>query len=685
MTRSPRLLVVVVSVSATLVAVVAASSPLARVAPTPRGTIVFANDRTGNFELYAIRADGRKLGQLTRSTVDEKEPLVSPDGRKMVFVREYGLWLSNADGTRPRRLGATGHEPDWSPDSRRIAYIGYGRSRANAAPLFVATLNARTRLVARGRNSNPSWSPDGKHIAFGREVVVNTRFDLMLVGSNGRGLRTLRRKIAHNGLHDWSASGWISFPTRRGLEIVRADGRRQRVLVRGSLRGSSRGLVWSPDGRRFALFDEGRLSVAPVRGRPVRDLTPTGSHLNGLPAWSPDGRWIAMRDLPAGAMHADILVIATNGSSWRRIRSPLPRPWGSEMLQPTWRPGGMGSGLLGRAPVPALPSESISRTAYQPSGAGKIIGLAADGSRALVITEFMRGCASVEAWEQTRPRIVRFQRPCGPNEEVGNGEGTDGPAVAGTSVAWRRFGGANILETSVRIASLARPSPVPIGEGHLPGQSGTVATAPVGDDALIAFTFELRCTDQDEAPPAFRCPPGRRYGDVIEATVWRVGGKGRCPTDRGVCERVAQATGELTVLAVDAGRIAARTDDGVSLLASAGTVLRDFPVKATAAALAGTRLALRTADAVEIYDVDSGRQVDRIPVVRTVRLEDLQGELLLTASSTALTIRSLTDGRTTTVRTVGAARGQLEAPGLFAAGTRTVAFIPMAEVLRRLG
>lgn len=682
MTRRSRLLVAVVSVSATVVAVVAASSPLARVAPTPRGTIVFANDRTGNFELYAIRADGTKLGQLTRSTVDEKEPLVSPDGRKMVFVREYGLWLSNADGTRPRRLSATGHEADWSPDSRRVAYIGSGRSRANAAPLFVATLDARSRLVARGRNSKPSWSPDGKHIAFVREVGVGMRLDLMLVGSNGRGLRTLRRKLAYNGRHDWSASGWISFPTRRGFEIVRADGRRQRVVVRGT----SRGLVWSPDGRRFALVDEsGRLSVAPVGGRPVRDLTPRGSHLNGLPAWSPDGRWIAMRNLPAGAMHAHILVIATNGSSWRRITSPLPRPWGSEMLQPTWRPGGMGSGLLGRAPVPALPSESISRTAYQPSGAGKIIGLAADGSRALVITEFRRGCASVEAWEQTRPRMVRFQRPCGPNQEVGNGEGTDGPAVAGTSVAWRRLGGANILETSVRIASLARPSPVPIGEGHLPSQSGTVATAPVGHGALIAFTLELRCSAVDEAPPEERCPPGRRHGDVIEATVWRAGGTGRCPTDRGVCERVAQATGELTVLAVDAGRIAARTDDGVRLLASAGTVLRDFPVNATAAALSGTRLAVRTADAIEVYDEGSGRQLDRIPVARSVRLEDLQGELLLTASSTALTIRSLADGRTTTVRTVGAARGQLEAPGLFAAGTRRVAFIPMAEVLRRLG
>jgi Tol biopolymer transport system component len=676
-----RRLLVLVSTAAALVAVVAASGPLARVAVTPRGTIVFASDRTGNFEIYSMRADGTRLGQLTRSPVDEMEPVLSPDGRRIVFARAdrtgHSLWLANADGNRPRRLAPLGYDPDWSPDSRHVVFEAHGRSRA----LSVATLDGRSRVITRGRDANPSWSPDGRHIAFSREVKVGTQFDLLVVDSNGRGRRTLRRKIAYNGFHDWSASGWISFLTRRGLEVVRADGSRQRVIVRGS----SRSLVWSPDGSRVALFDQrGRLSVAPVAGRPVRDITPKRSRLNGFPAWSPDGRWIAMRNLPAGAMHADILVIATNGSSWRRIASPLPRPWGSEMLQPTWSP--RGTGRLGRVPVPALPSESVSRTAYQPAGPGRIIGLAADGSRILVITEYKRGCASVEAWEQTRPRIVRFQRPCGPNEEISIREGTDGPAVAGTSVAWRHLTGGNSLEMSVRLASLSGPGPVSIGAGGMIDEShGTFATTPVGHDALIAFTVGRRCDAEEGAPPEYRCPPGRRHGDVIEATVWRAGGAGRCPTGRGVCERVAQAPGDLTVLAVDAGRIAARADSGVTLLTSAGTVLRDFPVTASAAALSGTRLAVRTADAVEIYDVGSGEQLDRIPVARAVRLEDMQGELLLTASSTALTIRRLADGRTTTVRTAGAARGQLEAAGLFAAGARRVAFIPMAEVLSRLG
>ena len=62
----------------------------------------------------------------------------------------------------------------------------------------------------------------------------------------------------------------------------------------------------------------------------------------------------------------------------------------------------------------------------------------------------------------------------------------------------------------------------------------------------------------------------------------------------------------MQVLAVDAGRIAVRTKTGVKLLAASGSVLRDVAVVGRVAALSGRRLAVRTSDAVEIYDTDLG-------------------------------------------------------------------------------
>jgi len=148
---------------------------------------------------------------------------------------------------------------------------------------------------------------------------------------------------------------------------------------------------------------------------------------------------------------------------------------------------------------------------------------------------------------------------------------------------------------------------------------------------------------------------------------------------------VAQADGELSVLAVDGGRIAVRSADGVRLLTAAGKTLRDFAVEATAATLSGTYLALRTADAVEVYDTGSGRLMTRLPVAKAVSLEDLEGSILVTASGTTATLRRLADGRTVTLRTDGAAKAKLTAAGLFLAGTHRVTFLPLRDVLRRLG
>src|SRR5260221_11548337 len=97
------------------------------VASVPQGTVVFMSDRTGNFEIYSVRADGSQLGQLTRNGLRDSAPLFSPNGRRIMFVRapEGGaseLWVMNADGSGQRKLTGRGYSPAWSPDSRRSGY-----------------------------------------------------------------------------------------------------------------------------------------------------------------------------------------------------------------------------------------------------------------------------------------------------------------------------------------------------------------------------------------------------------------------------------------------------------------------------------------------------------------------------------------------------------------------------------
>jgi hypothetical protein len=153
--------------------------------------------------------------------------------------------------------------------------------------------------------------------------------------------------------------------------------------------------------------------------------------------------------------------------------------------------------------------------------------------------------------------------------------------------------------------------------------------------------------------------------------------------------RVAHADGQLTVLAVDSGRIAARTDHGIRLLSSTGRRLLDLPVASVrGAALSGDRLALRVPGVFEIHDAGTGELLQSIPAqgsARLDRLEDLEQGILVTALSKTVTLRRLGDGRTATFELRGRAHAQLEPAGLFLAGGHRVTFTRIADVLARLG
>ena len=336
----------------------------------------------------------------------------------------------------------------------------------------------------------------------------------------------------------------------------------------------------------------------------------------------------------------------------------------------------------------AAPSTQIAR-----STSGPILALAADGDRAaFVVQGRFRQCMSVMVWQPTRRRIDALQlaRACERNDRGGR-TGAPSVALAGTRAAWRQVGGGNSLETILRSASLERRSPLFIGYGSATDGVGSFASKPVADGSLLAYTLDRRCDSHgdDRGRPDTQCPPGLKTGDVVEATVWRLGGPLRCggivTVKTLTCSIVARANGELTVLAADAGRIVVRTADGVRVLSAAGKVIRDLPIRPLGAALSGDRLALRTDGAIDVYDLEGGELTLRRPVASDVRLQDLDRDILVTASSDKVTLRRLGNGRSITLRPGRTAYGQLEPSGLFTAGARRVTFTPMRDVLRRLG
>jgi len=74
-------------------------------------------------EIFTMNADGSNSVRLTFNRVGERDPKYSPDGRTILFSSN-GLWVMDADGNNQRQLTTEGAMPDWSPDGRRIVYIG---------------------------------------------------------------------------------------------------------------------------------------------------------------------------------------------------------------------------------------------------------------------------------------------------------------------------------------------------------------------------------------------------------------------------------------------------------------------------------------------------------------------------------------------------------------------------------
>lgn len=83
---------------------------------SPDGSrIAFASQRTGNWDIFVVSAQGGPAQQLTTNPSDDQAPAWSPDGTQIVFGDKRDdlseLYLINADGSNERRL--TNHPEDF--------------------------------------------------------------------------------------------------------------------------------------------------------------------------------------------------------------------------------------------------------------------------------------------------------------------------------------------------------------------------------------------------------------------------------------------------------------------------------------------------------------------------------------------------------------------------------------------
>jgi Tol biopolymer transport system component len=297
-----------------------------------------------DFEIFSVGVDGKDRRNLSRNALDERNPVVSPNGRRIAFTRwggslddpRTGIWLMKPDGSAQTKLAGTNllAWPLWSPDGTRVAFSGGSYDPDGYTYAVVVLRLADGQLTTIEDASEPTWAPDGKRLAFLSDPIgsYRTGFRNLSVadadGTNRRKVFTLEspgisspplwstrgslvavtfpgwsihvidtetgdeRTVANPGWNpSWSPDGRrIAFALYRGIGVTQVAQPRTRLLV-SSRHGSvtPRRPVWSPDGRSLAFITKHQLRVVDVASGRFRVVTQSSTGLSA-PVWSPSGR-----------------------------------------------------------------------------------------------------------------------------------------------------------------------------------------------------------------------------------------------------------------------------------------------------------------------------------------------------------------------------------------------------------
>ena len=261
--------------------------------------------------LWAVPlADGGRGGtrRLTSGSVKDGWPRLSPDGRRVAFIRSYPsgrhpevvIGLVSTGGGRVRELRPGDHGAigslEWSPDGTRLAYtaeVDPPRFLVGDVPPIArkASSKADDATPTARRITRTDWRLD--------ESGHLDRWSHLFVIEAGPGARARRVTAGDWGVDHlaWSPDGrTVAFTSDRGTEPDLHP----------------RTTIWAVD-------------VDAKAPRPREVLAPAGWAAN--PAWSPDGRWVAAVGILEAETLDDVspglLVGPSRRLAPRRTPSPL--------------------------------------------------------------------------------------------------------------------------------------------------------------------------------------------------------------------------------------------------------------------------------------------------------------------------------------------------------------------------
>jgi dipeptidyl aminopeptidase/acylaminoacyl peptidase len=324
------------------------------------GTAVLASPGT------ARQQHGGDDGRLKLEDVFQLEyasdPQISPDGGKIVFVRNFmdimtdrprsNLWIVNYDGSDLQPLTSGNHNynsPRWSRDGGRLLYAS---NEEGATQLYVRWMGTGQVAKLTQLTESPrglTWSPDGEWIAFSMFVPA-PEAPLVELPAKPEGAEWAPpARYIHSVQYRADGSGYLESGYTH-LFVLPAEGGTPRQVTSGPFNHGGTP-SWTPDGRTLVFSanrhddweyerNNSEVYALSLEDGSLRALTDRFGP-DDSPIVSPDGRQIAFLgfdDRKQGYQVTHLYVMNRDGSGKRMLAGDLDR----DVSQPQWRADGRG-------------------------------------------------------------------------------------------------------------------------------------------------------------------------------------------------------------------------------------------------------------------------------------------------------------------------------------------------------